>query len=106
MNFMQMMQQAKAMQGKVAEMQERMGYELVEGMAGGGAVKIVMTCKGRVEAVRIDKSAVDAGDTSLLEDLVKAAMNDGRTKGEDRMADETKRMMEELGLPANAKLPF
>jgi len=44
----------------------------------------------------------------MLEDLVKAAINDGKAKGEAKMADETKKMMAELGLPAGmaGNLPF
>ncbi|NBX66636.1 MAG: YbaB/EbfC family nucleoid-associated protein [Proteobacteria bacterium] len=106
MNIVQIMQQAKAMQTKMAELQERLGEEFVTGIAGGGAVSVTMTCKGRVDAVKIQPSAIDPKDPEMLEDLVKMAINDARRKGDDRMADETKKMMEELGLPANAKLPF
>lgn len=106
MNIMQIMQQAKAMQSKMAELQERLGDELVSGQSGGGAVTVTMTCKGRVESVKILPSVIDPKDSEMLEDLVKTAVNDARRKGDDRMADETRRMMESLGLPANAKLPF
>lgn len=106
MNILQIMQQAKAMQSKMTELQERLGDEYVTGTASGGAVSITMTCKGRVETVKIQPSAIDPKDREMLEDLVKMAINDARRKGDDRMAEETKRMMEELGLPAGAKLPF
>ncbi|MBU6235513.1 MAG: YbaB/EbfC family nucleoid-associated protein [Alphaproteobacteria bacterium] len=106
MNIMQIMQQAKVMQTKMAEMQERMGEERVTGSAGNGAVQVVMTCKGRVDSVKIDPRFMDPKDPELLEDLVKAAVNEARKKGDDAMAAETKKMMEDMGLPANAKLPF
>ena len=42
----------------------------------------------------------------LLEDLVMAAVNDGRKKAEEIVAQETARIMEEMGLPSNLDMPF
>jgi hypothetical protein len=75
-------------------------------MAGGGAVTITMTCKGRVDGVHISSTVIDPTDPAMLEDLVKAAVNDARRKADEAMADETKKMMEGMGLPANFQLPF
>ena len=106
MNILQIMQQAKAMQGKMAELQDRMGDVQVTGTAGGGAVTVLMTCKGRVLDVSIKPEILDPADPSMTEDLVKAAMNDARQKGDDTIATETKKMMEGMGLPAGMQLPF
>ena len=46
MNIAKMMQQAKEMQGKMEEMQAKMGDVEVQGESGGGLVKVTMTCKG------------------------------------------------------------
>ena len=106
MNIMQIMQQAKNMQGKMAEMQDKMADVHVTGAAGGGAVTVTMTCKGRVDSVKIQPSVIDPADAGMLEDLVKAAMNDARRKADETMADETRKMMAGMGLPADFKLPF
>jgi len=106
MNIMQIMQQAKNMQGKMAEMQDKMADVHVTGAAGGGAVTVMMTCKGRVDSVKIQPSVIDPADAAMLEDLVKAAMNDARRKADETMADETRKMMAGMGLPADFKLPF
>jgi hypothetical protein len=106
MNIAQIMQQAKVMQTRMAELQEQMGYERVTGTAGNGLVTVVMTCKGYVEVVTIHPSILDPLDPSMAEDLVKTAMNDGRKKADEKIADETKKMMESMGLPSNTKLPF
>jgi DNA-binding protein YbaB len=42
----------------------------------------------------------------MIEDLIMAAINDAKAKGEAKMAEETQRMMADLGLPAGVKLPF
>lgn len=108
MNIVKMMQQAKGLQDKMEALQERMGNVMVEGTSGGGAVKIVMTCKGQVYSVDIEPSLIKADEKEMLEDLIKAASNDAKSKGEAMMADETQKMMAELGLPAGmaGKLPF
>jgi DNA-binding YbaB/EbfC family protein len=49
---------------------------IVEGSAGGGAVKITATGGLDVQAVTIDPSVVDPADTEMLQDLVLAAVRD------------------------------
>lgn len=105
-NMQQMMAKAQTMQKKMEEIQAKAGEIEVEGQAGGGMVKIVMTCKGEVRAVTIDPSVVVASDKDMLEDLIKAAMNDARAKADAKMAEETKGAMGSLGLPPGFKLPF
>jgi nucleoid-associated protein EbfC len=108
MNIMKMMQQAKAMQGKMADMQAKMESVIVEGASGGGAVRVQMTCKGSCVSVAIEQSALD--DKEMAEDLIKLAINDAKAKADAKLADETQKMMSELGLPPGAMgaggLPF
>jgi len=102
---MKIMQQAQTMQKKMAELQERAGQYLVTGTAGNGLVEITMTCKGQIQDVKIKPEAMDPSDPSMLEDLVKAALNTARTMADDTLAEETRKMMRELGLPENMQLP-
>lgn len=110
MNIAKMMSQAKAMQEKMQAMQEKMGNETVDGASGGGLVRITMTCKGQCQSITLDPSVVVASDKEVLEDLLKAAINDAKAKADTKMADETQRMMADLGLPAGMMgaggLPF
>lgn len=106
MNIQKMMQKAQEMQKKLQEMQENIGQQEVQGRAGGGAVTITMTCKGIVRKVDIEKSMFSAEEKEIVEDLVAAACNDARAKADETMAQETQKMMEELGLPAGTQLPF
>ena len=106
MNIAKMMQQAKAMQDKMQTLDAEMAHIVVEGSSGGGMVKVAMTCKGVVQSINIDASVLNPSDKEMVEDLVLAAMNDGRAKGDARVAEETQKMMASLGLPAGVKLPF
>jgi DNA-binding YbaB/EbfC family protein len=110
MNIAKMMQQAKAMQEKMQDMQTKMESVTVEGSSGGGMVKAVLTCKGQCVSITLDPSLMKPEEKEIAEDLIKAAMNDARAKGDAKMAEETQRMMGELGLPPGALggsgLPF
>ena len=106
MNIQKMMQQAKEMQTKMAEMQDKLGGLEVEGSAGAGMVKVTMTCKGEVRTLTIDPSVITPEDKEVMEDLIKAALNDAKSKADEKMADETSGMMGDMGLPAGMNLPF
>jgi DNA-binding YbaB/EbfC family protein len=65
-----------------------------------------MSCKGIVHSVEIDPSLMQPSEKEMLEDLIKAAMNDARKKADDTTESETKRIMKDMGLPAGMGLPF
>ena len=105
-NMQQMMAKAQTMQKKMEEVQAKAAEIEVEGQAGGGMVKIVMTCKGEVRSVVIDPSLIVADEKDMLEDMIKAASNDARAKADTTMAEETQKAMGSMGLPPGFKLPF
>ena len=65
-NIQQMMQQAQQAQFKIQEMQEKLKDIDVEGEAGGGLVKVVMSCAGEVKSLTIDPSIMDDKETAEL----------------------------------------
>jgi len=101
MNFQKMMKQAQEMQFKLQEVQEKLKDIEVQGEAGGGLVKITMTCDGKVRKVEIDESLMNS-DKETLEDLIAAAINNVSEAKDGKVEEETKTMMTELGLPAEA----
>lgn len=105
MNIQQMMQQAKVMQERMQQMQADLAEREVQGQAGAGMVNVTMTCRGEIRNLSIDPSIIDPNDKETLEDLVMAAVNMARQNADQTMADETARMMQELGLPADMQLP-
>ena len=70
-----LMKQAQQMQDNMKRAQDELALLEVEGQAGAGLVKVVMTCRHDVKRVKIDPSLL-AEDRDMLEDLVAAAMND------------------------------
>ena len=78
----------------------------VEGMSGGGLVRVRATAKGRIIAVAIDDSLIVPADKQMLEDLITAAFNDARDKADAASNAEMSKMSAGLPLPAGFKLPF
>jgi hypothetical protein len=81
---------AMQMQQEMLRVQNELAATNVDGSAGGGAVKAVVTGKQELASVTIDPSAVDPADVEMLQDLIVAAVNDAlraaRELGETKMA--------------------
>jgi len=72
--FGDMMKQVQKMQARMMELQEELNAKEVEGSAGGGMVKAIVTGKGDLKAVKIDPQVIKDGDIEMLEDLIVAAI--------------------------------
>jgi nucleoid-associated protein EbfC len=75
-NMQQLMKQAQKMQEQLMAAQAELSTREIEGSAGGGVVKVVMTGGGELVSVTIDPKAVDPDDVETLQDLVVAAVRD------------------------------
>ena len=106
MNLAKMMKQAQELQGKMAQVQEELGRAEIEGSAGGGMVKAVMSGKHELRRLTIDPSLVAPDDVGMLEDLIVAAVNDARVKVEAHVKEEMGKLTGGLGLPPGLNLPF
>ena len=106
MNLAKMMKQAQELQGKMAQVQEELGRAEIEGSAGGGMVKAVMSGKHELRRLTIDPSLVTPDDVAMLEDLIVAAASDAGGKGETHGKEEMDKLTGGLGLPPGLNLPF
>lgn len=105
-NLGQLMKQAQQMQSKMAELQEKLAEQEIEGQAGGGMVRITVNGKNEVKAVKIDPSLIDPNDAEVLEDLILAAFNDARAKVERFSQEQMQDLTGGLNLPPGFKMPF
>ena len=94
-----MMKQAQQMQANMKKAQAELATVEVEGQAGSGMVKVVMTCANEVRRVSLDDSLM-RDDKEMLEDLIVAALNDAVKQAE---AVTQQRMG---GFTAGMNLPF
>ena len=105
-DFDQIMQMAQNAQNELQKAQETLDKVEVEGVAGGGLVKIRATAKGRILAVELDDSLLSPSEKTMAEDLIAAAINDARGKADAAAASEMQKMQSTLPLPPGFKLPF
>lgn len=104
-NLGNLMKQAQQMQENMKAMQEKLASIEVEGQAGAGMVKVVMTCRHDVRRVNIDASLM-GDDKEMLEDLIAAAVNDAVRRVEATTQENMANVTSGLGLPTGMKFPF
>jgi DNA-binding YbaB/EbfC family protein len=105
----QMRRQARRQQGKqpggqaqqplamLQKVQEELETLTVEGSAGGGVVKVMVTGKQTVESVEIAPEALE--DVEMLQDLVTAAVNDALNKSQEMASEKLSSITGGLNLP-------
>ena len=103
-NFAEMIKQAQALQGRVADMHAELERTQIEGRSGGGMVVVTLTGKGDMAQVKVDPSLLKPEDAEILEDLIVAAHNDAKTKVEETMKEKMKSLTGGLPLPPGLKL--
>lgn len=100
-----LMKQAQEMQAKMQEMQEELANHEVEGQAGAGLVKVVMTGRHDVKKVNIDSSLLEE-DKEMLEDLLAAAVNDAVRRVEEANKNRLADLTGGIQMPPGFKMPF
>ena len=93
----QAQRQAQKLQDDMLKVQEALETLTVEGSAGGGVVKVVMSGKQVVESVTIEPEAAEELD--LLQDLVAAAVNDAFTKTQEIASQKMSAVTGGLNIP-------
>lgn len=83
----QMLKQVQQMQSDMLEAQQVLAEETVEGSAGGGMVKAVMSGGGELQLIAISPDVVDPSDVEMLQDLVVAAVSDADRRARELQAE-------------------
>lgn len=101
--------EVKALQQMLAQfrqVQERLEREMneirVEASAGGGMVTLVMNGQKQVSEVRIEPEVFDGRDREMLEELIRAAVNDATRRVDEQLAAQVKDL---TGGMAGLKIP-
>ncbi len=94
-----LMKQAQQMQAKLARVQEELKAREVEATSGGGMVTARVNGGQEVLAIRIEREIVNPDETEMLQDLVKAAVNEALRKSREMMAEEMGKITGGMGIP-------
>jgi nucleoid-associated protein EbfC len=100
------LEMAQNAQAELQKAQDNLDKIEVEGVAGGGLVKIRASAKGRIIGVDIDESLLQPSEKTMVEDLIAAALNDAKGKADQAADAEMQKMSSGLPMPPGFKMPF
>ena len=103
-NIASLMKQAQEMQGRMADMQEHLRRQHVEGAAGGGMVTVQMNGQQQMLSCRIEPSLMQSGDREMIEDLTVAAVNQALERSKELAAQELSKLTGGMNLPGMGDL--
>lgn len=105
-NLDELLKMAQDAQAKLMQAQEDLDHVEVDGVSGGGLVRIRASAKGRIIRVDIDESLLAPSEKQMVEDLVAAAINDARAKADVAAQEAMRGATGGLQLPPGFKMPF
>jgi DNA-binding YbaB/EbfC family protein len=91
--------QANKLTEKIEERKQQLADETVEAKAGEGRVTVVANGIQEIRSIKIDKSAIDPNDTSMLEDLITAAVNAALASSRQHMQRELAKISGGIKIP-------
>ena len=99
MNMNNLARMAQQMQADMARVERELHDLTVEGSAGGGVVKAVVTGKQEMVSLTIDPSVVDPDDVEMLQDLIVAAIGDAMAQARRASEEKLARVTGGLSIP-------
>ena len=104
-DFSKVLEQAKNMQNKMKETQESIKKIEVEGIAGGGSIKIYLNGDGELIKLHIAPETMKESK-EILEDLIIAAHGNAKKKIKIKTSEELSKITGGISLPPGFKWPF
>jgi hypothetical protein len=98
-DLMAMMRDFGSMRQRMAQIQEELERQTVEGAAGGGMVAATVNGRQELVGLKIDPAVVDPKDVALLEEMVKGAVGQAMSKARDLQREEMTKLLGGMPLP-------
>ncbi len=99
MDFQQLMQQARNIQEKMADVQNELAIKEVTATVGGGMVSVTVNGRHEVVDLKIDPEIITKDDPQMLHDLIKAAVNEGMKKANEMISGEMAKLTGGMNIP-------
>lgn len=96
-------QMQKKLQESLTKVQDELASQVVEGTAGGGAVRVQANGQQQIVGIKLDPSVVDPEAVDLLEDLIMTACKDALEKSQSMAGEKMGALTSGLNIPG---LPF
>jgi DNA-binding YbaB/EbfC family protein len=94
-----LLKQAQEMQRRMQDTQRSLGERILEGSSGGGVVKAYVNGNQELQAIKIQKAAVDPDDVDTLEDLVTGAVKQALAAAKELRDREMAKVTGGMNLP-------
>jgi nucleoid-associated protein EbfC len=94
-----LMKQVQEMQAKMAEIEEELAEQRVEGTAGGGMVTVVANGRQEIQALTIDRELLHPEELDILQDMIVAAMNQALEGSRELRAEKMSKLTGGLKIP-------
>jgi hypothetical protein len=94
-----MMQQAREFQEKMAVMQSELAKKQVSSTVGGGLVSVTVNGRNEIVSLTIAPEVINPDDPQMLQDLLKAAVNDAMKKAAELAGLEMAKLTGGLNIP-------
>lgn len=91
--------QANKLTEKIEQRKQELANETVEATSGEGRVTVVANGIQEIRSIKIDKAAIDPSDTSMLEDLITAAVNAALASSRQHMQKELAKISGGIKIP-------
>ena len=98
-NLQQILQMGQQVQARMSQLQTELGSRTVSCSSGGGMVTATADGRGKLRALKIDPSVVQAGDVEMLEDLVLAAVSEVQNRAAELYEEEMRKLSGGMSLP-------
>ncbi|MCY4485765.1 MAG: YbaB/EbfC family nucleoid-associated protein [Deltaproteobacteria bacterium] len=94
-----LMKQAQEMQAKLAKIQEELAKKTVEASSGGGMVRVTVNGQFMLVSIKVDPAVIDPEEVEMLEDLVRAAVNEGLRRAREMASEEMSKLTGGFKIP-------
>lgn len=99
MNMGDLMKQAQQFQQQLSKIQQELGDKTVTGSAGGGMVTAIFNGRSELVDISIEPDVISQNDVKMLQDLVRAAVNDGLVKSKQLGQGELSKLTGGMNIP-------
>ena len=103
-DFSKILTQAKELEMKMKESQEKIKNITAEGVSGSNSVKVILNGDGEIIKIDISTETLKEEKT-IIEDLIMAAHNNAKIKLKSKTSEEISKATGGLGIPG-FKFPF
>src|SRR5690606_6511177 len=98
MDLNQLMKMAGEMRQRLADSQQEIEDSRVVGESGGGLVRVVMNGRHEILELHIDPKTMVPSEVALVEDLVRAAVNQASQKASGLLKERMAQMAQQMGV--------